>query len=421
MAKELVYNTTANSDGGNSSTKVIVGGSQATIIENYRATRTMVDYRGTESEYAESQNGGINCLHLKVTLDGKDEREFLFGDMAKNWDSSRDFDGIANKHNNNVIIENSIASVAACFAQNVILLEKEKSENIRLNVALSVGLPVLEYGNEDSRDEFTKRLKGVHLVEFLSPYFHKNGIRKITVNVERIELFREGEAALNSLARFSEHPIITDEIKYEYDGKIVSGIDLGKGSTDGITATFKVLTDSEGNEYQKLHIEKEKCLALRGVSRDYKEVMLALQPKDTENELTMISIEQALKRKPEALRGKIKELGNEDMLPEFRSVVKFHTDEIAESYKGTVKNHKNILIIYISGGASEIPELVESLKASFIKAYNLTGIHAENFIKKIVTCSNPSPIIANVEGYYGLLQAKLELEGNTKYLEIFAD
>lgn len=392
----MVYLCSA--DGGNSSIKILVNGTQYLQIPNVTANRNSVNYILDPKSY----KTGKRMLDVSVTnnLGNKDleERdEFILGEQAEEYR-----DGVNNRPNTDKSTDKSLMrSMLAAVAFSVLKYKADKNEKLdkkmEISVVLSTGLPYAEFESMKNRDEYKNKLKGKHIVEFNNPsLIQMYGVESITLNVKDVILCVEGEGTFYPINTF----YLKDVDLFDLEGKYMMVVDIGNLTTELVTKRFVL-------DYRTAEAEEEEDLSQadiitstegylskgipKGVRTVHENVINGMDDK-LRTSFIPRDIEFAMlrKNKPGTIKGT-----DIDISKDFDKHSKMLGTEIGKIVYDVANNgniNKSLYKIYLTGGGSMIEPLVDSFK---------NVMREQGYkIDDIVPMKEFNPVYSNLVGYY---------------------
>lgn len=393
-----------SADGGNSTIKTLVEGEQYLSIPNVVASREKLDYK--MSPNLKESKTGVNRLDVSVSRkfgeENSNESSYLLGALAEQFKGLATPRQAGDKCNDSQLCSNMLASVAYSILKYKIVKGKELNENENVKVRLSTGLPFSEWENEGKQELFKNNLHGKHKIKFNNPFFvDMLGVETITLDVKDVIVNIEGESSLTPVLRLK----FKDMDLRSLDGKIISVIDIGAGTTEVVTKEFQIEYDEEDDEFNvdlsQANVTAgtvghlSKGLAV-GISDIYDNVIKDVKKNSDLDTISRRDIEIALGKRGvrDGQAGWL--LGKDiNIMESFeRHATALGADLARTTYeiykKGNVR--LNIYKIFVTGGGSHIKALVDSFKSTMAEQ----GIK----IELIESLDEPNPVYSNVIGYY---------------------
>jgi hypothetical protein len=400
-------------DGGNSTIKVLVDGTNALQFENTTANSSQVDYRKSP----DLSGTGIQKLDVTITRqhNKKDStsNRILLGKLTEKYKAQRTPRADIDKSNDPLLIDSMIATLA----YTKLYFMKKSGENISktttLRSNLGSGLPFHEWIKSGNKEKFKQNLVGNHKVKFNHPWFEKNGYpTEVEIIIDYVKVCVEGETTANLLLNTEDNEFQKLSPQEQLDIVVVL-IDIGAYTTEIIGKQFVEVVENEeimghGGE---LCVEHQTLANLSdGIRRGIGHIMEATitsaknQYAQLKDKLVRQDIELALSSKGER-NGKVGWIAGTEIniLDIFTEHAKDYANEIAQKVAEIYDKNEvigKIKKIYLTGGGSQITIIVEQLK----KALGEQGIKAEI----ITPISDPNPVFSNCEGYYWETVSEIE-------------
>jgi hypothetical protein len=398
-------------DGGNSSLKVIVEGTQKLKFSNIVSDYGKVDYDLVENE---TPTTGFDKLDVEVTRsfdknkDGKNR--FLLGEMALHYKDSVKNRSMGRKSNDKQLADSMLSSLAFSIYRYKQKNKEKMGDKLTIRTNLATGLPYNEWKNKACRKEFKEMLEGNHLIKFHHPMF---GGLEIELIVEKVLVLVEGESTLDYLISSEDSDFSNTEESKLID-VIACMIDIGAYTTEIISKQFVLLKGEEDDEETDVQIVVRTMPQLskgieRGVGHVFEDTISSVEKNEKVDKLIRKDIERAFEK--EGIRN-----GQAGYLVGFSEDINI-TDYfmplavnfaklIAQEFKGlfnTSHSANKVQKIYITGGGSKSDIIVSEIK----KILDSEG-YASN---SIITLREPNPIYSNAYGYYVTLKNEVESQG----------
>lgn len=394
-------------DGGNSSLKIVVEGTQKIKIPSVRASASTVNYDLETNTTAK----GKNALDVSVRANfdkNKNENRFILGKLAESYKGNVLNRGVGLKSQDQDMIDMLLAGVAYAIVKY-----KEKSqgkinkrETIRCNLA--TGLPYDEWKDKSTRAEYKRKLEGNHLIKFNHPSFEGLEVELI---VEFALVSIEGESSLDLLMADEDSEFAKADLESLIDCLAVI-IDLGGYDSEIIAKQF---IEQEGEDESEDDEDKGTEVILKtmpnlskgepeGVAHAMEKAISEIEKNEKVDKLIRYDIERAYEKvgTRNGVSGYL--VGYEDININkyFEPHAIAYANKIANIFNNIFQTFaKNrIRKIFITGGGSKSDIIVTTIKNYLEeKGYNLATI---------VTVSNPDPVYSNAYGYYVALKEYLE-------------
>jgi plasmid maintenance system antidote protein VapI len=382
-------------DLGNSSFKSIIEGTEYLKVPNI-VSYLKPDYR-IENQYSKSKVIGKNRLDLTITTKQgtKEEKEtsILLGTMAEQKDANVETRKPSLKSKDDQLLALAMGDLAFSAINYLVKRKKKISRKMTIRMAVSTGLPYDEWKDEKNNIRFEEKFKGNHLVRFNSPYFKNEiGIEEVTLVIDKVISNAEGLSTLNCIM-YDENRDIAKKEPYELVDKIITSFNIGAGTSEGVTVRF-VRTSEEDEELEveaQIVDELSKGFPI-GIGTIMDEAIPEIQSAFNTDKLTRRDIEKAFqnKVKPCCLVGT-----DNDISDIFNKYAKSFAYKISREWIGLYNKFNvklKVIKIYINGGGSYFPTLVDYIKDNFEE----DGLKRE--IIEVVT--KPDPVFSDAIGYH---------------------
>lgn len=390
LARKLVQRK-VGSDAGNNSLKIMVGEEAFFVYDNIIASRGKVNY---DMDNISSKNLD-DMLDVSVTLNvgHKDEtlirtKDFLLGNMAKRYPSLC-VERVKNEKSQDYqLIMSSLVAIA-----NSIIVDTDKSELteiLDIEIDLCTGLPFSEWAVKAKREKYKNMYLGNHQIVFNNEDYP---VKIVNINVVDVRISIEGMPALTTTLLFEGY-----EEKFspkELAEKTIAMVDIGSYTCDFAGGIYK---SSRVNNELQVTLEPAFQLStglMEGVGS------------------AMDNTNADLRRVYEEKFGVNEKITKKDMLDAYlygdmvvsgkdikiSPYFEKHCVNLGAEIALTLTNlydtngyKSNLKTIFLSGGGSLIPYIVDSFKRT---------LEDQGYDPSIVVISeNIDPVYVNAIGYY---------------------
>lgn len=392
-------------DGGNSSLKVVVEGTQKLKFSNIIAEHGKVDY---DLETENTPTTGFDKLDVSVTSHfdkgdkDKQPNRFLLGEMALRYKDSVKNRSMGNKSSDSQLADSMISALAFSLYRFKQKSGDKISSKMTIRTYLATGLPYDEWRSKNTRKRFKERLEGNHKVKFHHPMFNELEVELI---IEKVLVLVEGEATLNLLIS-AEDSEFSKMDRSELIDQIATMIDIGAYTTEIVGKQFVHVRGEEDDEDTDIDVVVKTMTNLskgvdRGVGHVFEDTITDVEKNEQVDKLIRKDIERAFEK--EGIRngkaGYLAGYENVNITKYFTPFATKFAQYIAEEFKGlyNTSHAKNkVRKIYITGGGSKSDIIVDEIK----RLLSDEGYNADI----IITLREPNPVYSNAYGYYVTLK-----------------
>lgn len=343
-------------------------------IYSFRDDKYMQHYYSMNGIIAANKSNISSMLDVSITKTSTNTTyNFIFGKQAEEFRKTKEERFNRYKSDDIQLAMNSILCIANTIVRNI--SKDEWRDELNIDVLLSTGLPYSEREIDGRDDEYIKKFKGEHIINFHNPSYP---IKKIKINITDVILINEGEIALRQ--------IIYEKDKFKkIKDKIVYIIDIGCYNVNFIGGTI-----CENHDFK---IIPELCVSLKegnGTAIDLAIDEIKIKYEDSfgiYDKITRLDIIKAIKHK-----GKIR---NENINIEYfyykkSEIVGRRIGKKIINLTNLIKTKNNIFSIFIVGGGAYNPFIIEPIK----EVLEDIGINRE--LIEVVD----GPLDKNIKGYF---------------------
>lgn len=364
-------------DAGNAYIKIKIEGEEIITYENiysFRDDKYMELYYSMNGIKAANKSNISSMLDVSVTKTSSNmSYNFIFGKQAEDFRTTNEERFNKYKSDDIKLAMHSIVCIANTIVSNI--PKDEWRDELNIEVLLSTGLPYSEFKIYGREEEYIKKFKGEHIINFHNPSYP---IKKINININDVILNCEGDYALRQ--------IIYEKDKIEkIKDKIVYIIDIGCYNVNFIGGI--VVEDSD------FKIIPELCASIRsgnGTAIDLAIEEIKIKYEDMfgiYDKITRLDITKAVK-------------GERTIIDENINIEYFYykKSELIGRRIGKqiikltnlIKNKDNIYSIYIAGGGAYNPFLIEPIKEV---------LEDHNINRELIEVVD-DPLYKNIKGYF---------------------
>ncbi|MEM4261189.1 MAG: ParM/StbA family protein [Candidatus Woesearchaeota archaeon] len=384
------FNVEVGADAGNSTIKIMIGGHwkkhEFFMYDNVTAKSDEVDYTFDDNDETELKN----MLDVTITSNNAVGNRFLFGEFAKKYRKTLS-ERVNNKKTQDPQLHlSTLTAIASSVVEKALNEETDLEDEIVINVKMCTGLPYEEWKNDNNRDRYKNLYLGTHIVEFENK---KYPIRKAILNINDVDVEIEGLPALKAALGANKFADQFDS-KEELIGGVVAMVDIGCYTTDMIGGIYEEV-GQDGDDI-KLGIKNRAnlCTGMSiGVGTAAERTI-----KDIINEYPHISdlkisdIFKANMSQKKIIQGKRKSIE-----PFFSDNCYNIGKEIGTKFVGLFDTNgykESLYHIYICGGGSQIPSIIQGFKDI------LSELRYDTEYIPVEILERPNPVHANTFGYY---------------------